>query len=139
MQIWGLGRAAYPGALKGEDEAFEYVSSSDVPLSDRPEGDPKPRALTVEEIKEYVKWFGQAAHNAVHEAGLDGVEIHGAHGFLIDQFLHDTSNKRDDKYGGSVENRTRFALEVVDEVVRRVGAERVGIRISPWSRIQGEF
>lgn len=137
MQIWALGRAAYPQALADEDPSFPYVSSSNVPLSNRPATDPAPRALTVPEIQEYVQLFGQAAHNAVHGAGFDGVEIHGAHGYLVDQFLQDVCNKRVDEYGGSVEGRCRFALEVVDEIVRRVGAEKVGIRISPWSRFQG--
>ena len=68
------------------------------------------------EIKEYVAAFAQAARNAIHGAGLDGVEIHGAHGYLIDQFLQDTCNKRTDEYGGSFENRIRFPLEVVDAV-----------------------
>ena len=138
MQIWALGRAATPKVLAAEDPSFPYVSSSDVPLSSRPSTDPAPRPLTIPEIQEYVKLFGEAAHNAVHGAGFDGVEIHGAHGYLVDQFLQDVSNKREDEYGGSVENRSRFALEVVDEIVRRVGAEKVGIRISPWSRFQGE-
>ena len=69
-------------------------------------------------------------------AGFDGVEIHGANGYLVDQFLQDVSNTRTDEYGGSVENRTRFALELLDEVVAAVGADRVGFRISPWSTFQ---
>lgn len=73
----------------------------------------------------------------MHKAGFDGVEIHGAHGYLIDQFTQDTCNKRTDAYGGSVEGRTRFGLEVVDAVVAAVGAEKVGIRLSPWSTFQG--
>jgi NADPH2 dehydrogenase len=139
MQIWALGRAGYPNVLAAEDPNLPYVSSSDVPLSNRPATDPAPRPLTIAEIKEYVQLFGEAAYNAVHRAGFDGVEIHGAHGYLVDQFLQDLCNKRVDEYGGSVENRSRFALEVVDEVVKRVGAERVGIRISPWSTFQGMF
>lgn len=65
------------------------------------------------------------------EAGFDGVEIHGANGYLVDQFINSNSNKRDDKYGGNVENRGRFALEVVEAVVNAIGSERVGIRLSP--------
>ena len=65
------------------------------------------------------------------------MEIHGAHGYLVDQFLQDVSNTRTDEYGGSIENRARFALEVVDAVVGAVGASKTGIRLSPWSRYQG--
>ena len=137
MQIWALGRAAQPSHLANDDPSLPYVSSSAIPLKSRPETDPKPRPLTIPEIKEYIQLFGQAAENAVHGAGFDGVEIHGAHGYLIDQFLQDVSNNREDEYGGSIENRCRFALEVIDEVVKRVGAEKVGLRISPWSRFQG--
>lgn len=89
------------------------------------------------EIKEYAEAFAQAARNAVFGAGCDGVEVHGAHGYLIDQFTQDVSNKRTDEYGGSIENRCRFALEVVDAVVEAVGAKKVGFRLSPWSTFQG--
>ena len=95
------------------------------------EGYETPRALAVEEIKEYVKLYATAAENAVLKAGFDGVEIHSAKGYLLDQFLQSTSNQRTDEYGGSVENRLRFVLEVTDAVVKAVGANRVGIRISP--------
>ena len=70
---------------------------------------------------------------------MDGIEIHGANGYLVDQFLQDVTNKRTDEYGGSIENRARFALEVVDAIVERVGAERVGIRLSPWGSFQGKY
>ncbi|KAJ0795517.1 putative 12-oxophytodienoate reductase [Helianthus annuus] len=73
-----------------------------------------------------------AARNAI-EAGFDGVEIHGAHGYLIDQFLKDEINDRTDEYGGSLENRCRFALEVVDAVVKEIGGDKVGIRLSPFA------
>jgi len=107
------------------------VSASDVPLTDGP----KPRPLTTEEIKEFIEAFRTAAHNAVHRAGFDGVELHGANGYLIDQFLQDVTNKRTDAYGGSIENRARFGLEAVDAVVSAVGAQKTAIRLSPW----GEF
>ncbi|KAF9042969.1 FMN-linked oxidoreductase [Panaeolus papilionaceus] len=135
LQLWALGRAAYPSQLKREGD-LPYVSSSPIPLSDRPSTHPAPRALTIEEIKQYVEWYGQAAENAIL-AGFDGVEIHGANGYLVDQFTQDVCNKRTDEYGGSIENRTRFALEVVDAVVRRVGQKRAAIRISPWATYQG--
>ncbi|KZV64370.1 NADH:flavin oxidoreductase/NADH oxidase [Peniophora sp. CONT] len=128
IQLWALGRAAYPEVIEGK--GFDYVSSSAIGLSDRSKA---PRALTTEEVKEYVKLFGTAAHNAVHRAGFDGVEIHGANGYLVDVFLQDKTNDRTDRYGGSVENRIRFADEVLDSVVKAVGQERAAIRLSPWN------
>lgn len=94
-----------------------------------------PRPMTVEEIQETVKEFGAAAKRAV-EAGFDGVEIHGANGYLLDQFLHDNVNKRTDDYGGSIEKRIRFPLEVVSEVCKAIGADKVGIRLSPYNYFQ---
>ncbi|CAM6027149.1 unnamed protein product [Sphagnum balticum] len=91
-----------------------------------------PRALTTEEIPQYVEQFRIAARNAI-EAGFDGVDIHGAHGYLIDQFLKDGVNDRTDKYGGSIENRCRFAMEVVEAVANEIGSSRLGIRISPFA------
>ena len=90
------------------------------------------------EIKEYVELYATAASNAVHQAGFDGVEIHAANGYLIDQFTQDMTNRRTDEYGGSIENRCRFALEVFQAVVDRVGAEKVGVRLSPWEYYNGE-
>uniref|UniRef100_B0T978 NADH:flavin oxidoreductase/NADH oxidase n=1 Tax=Caulobacter sp. (strain K31) TaxID=366602 RepID=B0T978_CAUSK len=95
-----------------------------------------PRALSVAEIPAVVALFAQAARNA-HDAGFDGVEIHGANGYLIDEFLQDVSNTRTDDYGGSFDNRARFLLEVVDAVIAAVGADRVGLRLSPWSTYNG--
>ncbi|KAJ7115106.1 hypothetical protein C8R43DRAFT_1038984 [Mycena crocata] len=132
MQLWALGRAADAEQLKKEDPSFPYVSASDVPLAGH--GAP-PRPLTVEEIKDYVGLYAQAAKNAI-EAGFDGVEIHGANGYLLDQFIQDVSNKRTDQYGGSIENRARFPLEVVDAVATAIGAEKTAIRFSPWSPFQ---
>ncbi|KAI0742950.1 NADH:flavin oxidoreductase/NADH oxidase [Daedaleopsis nitida] len=133
IQLWALGRAARPAQIREEDPDFAYVSASDVPLTGRED---VPRPLTTTEIKEYVAAYAEAARKAVHEAGCDGVEIHGAHGYLIDQFLQDLSNKRMDEYGGSIENRCRFALEVVDAVCQAVGEQKTAIRISPWSTFQ---
>ncbi|MFJ7070811.1 alkene reductase [Streptomyces sp. NPDC101115] len=89
-----------------------------------------PRELTADEVRESVEGFATAARNAV-EAGFDGVEIHGANGYLVHQFLADGSNKRTDEWGGTVENRIRFAVEVVKAVADAVGPERTGLRISP--------
>lgn len=93
--------------------------------------------MTLEEIDRYVELFAKAAGNAM-QAGFDGVEVHCASGYLIDQFLQDITNKREDDYGGSVENRSRFGLRVVNAVVREVGADRVGIRLSPWGRYNSQ-
>jgi 12-oxophytodienoic acid reductase len=90
---------------------------------------PTPRALEAEEIPKIVEDFRLAARNSIR-AGFDGVEIHGAHGYLIDQFLKEGLNNRTDRYGGSIENNCRFALEVVKAVADEVGADRVGIRLS---------
>uniref|UniRef100_A0A0D9WN93 NADH:flavin oxidoreductase/NADH oxidase N-terminal domain-containing protein n=1 Tax=Leersia perrieri TaxID=77586 RepID=A0A0D9WN93_9ORYZ len=91
----------------------------------------KPRRLRTDEIPHIVDDFRHAARNAI-EAGFDGVEIHAANGFMIDQFLKDSANDRTDQYGGSLENRCRFPLEVIDAVVAEVGAHRVGVRLSPY-------
>lgn len=134
LQLWALGRAASPDVLK--KEGLPYVSSSDVQLDGKPI---PPRPLTVEEIQEYIRAYAQAASNAVHRAGFDGVEVHGANGYLIDQFTQTTSNKRTDEYGGSVENRARFALEVVEAVIKTVGEQKVGLRLSPWGKFGGRY
>ncbi|KAF7107558.1 hypothetical protein CFC21_108169 [Triticum aestivum] len=91
----------------------------------------KPRQLLTNEIPLIVDDFRRAARNAI-EAGFDGVEIHGAHGYLLEQFMKDSSNDRTDEYGGSLENRCRFAVEVIDAIINEIGADRVGIRLSPF-------
>ena len=88
------------------------------------------------EIKEYMQLYRVAAQNAIR-AGFDGVEIHGANGYLIDQFIQDVTNKRADEYGGSVENRVRFPLEVLEAVTGAIGQSRTAIRFSPWGRYNG--
>jgi len=133
LQLWALGRTADPTVLKQEG-GFDLVGPSPIPLTSNKES-VTPRELTVAEIKEYVPLYAKAARNAM-EAGFDGVEIHAANGYLLDQFLQSESNKRTDEYGGSIQNRIRFPLEVVDAVVKAVGAERTGVRISPWSDFQ---
>ena len=110
-----------------------FGSSSAIPME---AGTEAPRALDEEDIWAYVGDYAQAAKNAI-EAGFDGVEIHGANGYLIDQFIQDVCNKRTDAWGGSVEKRSRFALEVTKAVVEAVGSEKVGIRLSPFSPFQG--
>lgn len=133
MQLWALGRASDPTQLKKElGEDAKVVGASDVPF----EGGATPTQLSESEIQEYIGLYRQAALNAI-EAGLDGVEIHGANGYLVDQFLQDVSNTRTDAWGGSVEKRARFGIEVTKAVVDAVGAERTGIRLSPFSKFQG--
>ena len=134
LQLWALGRAADIGVLEKQDPPSPYVSASPIALTGYPK---PPRALTEDEIKEYIATYAKAASNAVHGAGFDGVEIHSANGYLLDQFLQTMSNTRTDRWGGDEEGRTRFSREVVDAVVNAVGPDRVGIRISPWSTFQG--
>ena len=135
LQLWALGRVANPAVLK-EEGGFDVVGASPIPAaSDK--GSVIPRELTVAEIKEYVQLYSKAARNAI-EAGFDGVEVHAAYGYVLDQFLQPVSNQRTDEYGGSIENRLRFPLEVIDAVVKTVGAERTGVRLSPWSTFQGK-
>jgi 2,4-dienoyl-CoA reductase-like NADH-dependent reductase (Old Yellow Enzyme family) len=141
LQLWALGRAASVEQLKKEDPSFEYVSAGDVPLprtreqEENGEDAPRPRPLSKAEISEYVQLYATAAREAVERAGFDGVEMHGANGHLLDQFLKETSNNRTDEYGGSPENNARFVLDVVAAVSAAVGEERVGLRLSPWSLI----
>jgi len=135
LQLWALGRVANPTVLKQEGN-FDVVAPSPIPLASDKES-VTPRELTVPEIKEYVQLYVTAARNAM-EAGFDGVEVHAANGYLMDQFLQSMSNERTDEYGGSIQNRLRFPLEVLDAVVKTVGAERTSLRISPWNRFQGK-
>jgi len=139
LQIGALGRAASPTILKQEGD-FDVVGASPIRIPGLTFGGDEhvlPRELSVTEIKEYVQLYTQAAKNAI-EAGFDGVEVHAANGFFLDQFLQSTSNKRTDEYGGSIQNRLRFPLEVIDSVVKAIGAERTAVRLSPWSKFQGK-
>ena len=133
VQLWHVGRVSHtsllpdgevpvaPSAIRANTKTFTadgYVDTS------------APRALRIDEIPGVVADFARAARNAI-EAGFDGVEVHAANGYLIDQFMRDGSNHRDDAYGGSIENRTRLLHEVVQATVEAIGAERVGVRIAP--------
>ncbi|WP_426435477.1 hypothetical protein [Bradyrhizobium genosp. P] len=110
-----------PSAIAAEGHA--YTQDGEVPLS-------MPRALALEEIPGIIEEFRAAARRGLR-AGFDGVEIHGANGYLPDQFLEDGTNKRTDEYGGPVENRARFLLEVTQAAISVWGADRVGVRLSP--------
>ncbi|KAI0487348.1 FMN-linked oxidoreductase [Xylaria cf. heliscus] len=130
-QLFGMGRAG--DAETAQKEGVSILGPSAIPID---EGAAVPRAMTIEEIKQTVQDFATAAENAI-SAGFDGVECHGGNGYLADQFIQDTSNQRDDEYGGSVENRSRFIDEIMKAVVNAIGRERVGLRLTPWSTFQG--
>ncbi|KAG9127788.1 hypothetical protein FRC07_009175, partial [Ceratobasidium sp. 392] len=133
LQLWALGRVAKPEVLKAEGN-YPLVSASPIRLDDK---HGVPQELSKDDIKRYVGLYAQAAKNAVFGAGFDGVEIHSANGYLLDQFLQDNTNQRTDEYGGSPKNRARFVLEVAEAVTAAVGAKKTGIRLSPWSTFQG--
>ncbi|KAI9476143.1 MAG: hypothetical protein EXX96DRAFT_601866 [Benjaminiella poitrasii] len=136
MQLWHIGRA---GSKNLNPNGEQVVSASDIAINGfnflNGTDYEKPRALEIDEIKSIVQDYRQAALNAI-EAGFDGVEIHSANGYLIDQFLNPASNKRTDAYGGSVENRSHFALEVVAAIADAIGPERTAIRFSPGTSYQ---
>lgn len=132
LQLWHVGRISHPdfhggelpvapSAIAPKGHAVTYTGMQPFVT---------PRALTTEELPGIVEHYRQAAKHAL-SAGFDGVEIHAANGYLLDQFLRNGSNQRDDNYGGSVENRCRLLLEVTSAVIKVWGAERVGIRLSP--------
>jgi 2,4-dienoyl-CoA reductase-like NADH-dependent reductase (Old Yellow Enzyme family) len=131
-QIWHVGRVSDPSFLGGRQpvSASAIAPAGHVTLI-RPEKPfDTPRALSTEEVKHVVEEFRQGAKNA-KEAGFDGVEIHGANGYLLDQFLHLGSNERTDEYGGSVENRARLHIEVAEAASEVFGADRVGMHLAP--------
>lgn len=130
IQLWVVGRAIRAGAL---EQGAEAVSSGDVPVG--PDS-PVPRPLHEGELQDVIGEFREAAKKAIL-AGFDGVELHGANGYLLDQFTQDVSNNRTDQWGGSIENRCRFPLAVAEAVADAIGPDRVGYRISPWSRHHG--
>jgi N-ethylmaleimide reductase len=133
MQLWHVGRVSHSLFQQGHvlPVAPSAISAGDVITT--PEGSMKmevPRALETNEIAGITEDYRKAAANA-RDAGFDGVEVHGANAYLIDQFLHQSSNQRTDEYGGSIENRARFALEVVEAVCSVWDSQKVGIRLSP--------
>jgi NADPH2 dehydrogenase len=130
-QLWNLGRKADPAILAREEGGpYPVLSASDVPNTP---GGHKPEPLTKDGIQTIIKDYVTAARNSI-DAGFDGVEIHGANGYLIDQFLSPDVNHRTDEYGGSVENRSRFGIEVTSAIIKAIGdSAKVGIRLSPWT------
>lgn len=138
VQLWHVGRVSHvdlhggeapvaPSAIRAETKTFLNNGFADVS---------EPRALGAEEIPGIGEDFRKAAANAM-EAGFDGVEVHGANGYLLDQFLRETANVRTDAYGGSVENRARLLVEVTAAVASEIGAQRTGVRLSPVSPAGG--
>lgn len=133
LQLWHVGRVSHPLLQPGSQlpvapSAINPGGELSTPLGKKPTE--TPRALELDEIPGIVEDYRKAAQNA-KVAGFDGVEIHAANSYLIDQFLHDSSNKRTDKYGGSVENRARFLFEVLEAVISVWGSDKVGIRLAP--------
>ncbi|WP_341895462.1 alkene reductase [Ferrovibrio terrae] len=133
LQLWHVGRVSHvdlqpggqapvaPSAIRAKTKTFVGGTFTDVS---------EPRALRLDELPAIIEGYRKGAANAI-AAGFDGVEIHGANGYLLDQFLRDGINQRTDAYGGSIENRARLLLEVTQAIVQEIGAERTGIRISP--------
>ncbi|MDY0121201.1 MAG: alkene reductase [Sulfurimonas sp.] len=132
LQLWHVGRISHssfhdgelpvaPSAIKPSGEVYTLEGMKEFE---------RPRALHLNEIKDIVKEYAKGARNAI-KAGFDGVEIHGANGYLLDQFLRDGTNKREDEYGSSVENRGRFLFDVIKAVSAEIGSDKVGVRLSP--------
>ena len=131
-QLWHVGRISDPSFLNGEAPVAPsaIAAKGNVSLLRPQRPYPVPRALATEEIAGIVAAYRKGAENA-KKAGFDGVEIHGANGYLLDQFLQDSTNQRTDQYGGSVENRARLMLEVTDAAIEVWGADRVGMHLAP--------
>lgn len=132
LQLWHVGRISHssflegnlpvaPSAIKPSGEHFTFDGMKPYEI---------PKALSIYEIKEIVQEYAQAAQNAI-AAGFDGVEIHGANGYLIDQFLKDGTNKRNDEYGGTIENRSKFLFEILKAVSNAIGHDKTALRLSP--------
>ncbi|ODV95572.1 hypothetical protein PACTADRAFT_50275 [Pachysolen tannophilus NRRL Y-2460] len=139
-QLWNLGRAADPFELK--ERGVPYVAPSvvypneDAEIAARKSG-VELQALTLKQIEEFKKAYIEAAKYAINVSNFDYVEIHSAHGYFLDQFLEPSTNHRTDKYGGSIENRARLVLEIIDSLIKEIGADKIGIRVSPWAEFGG--
>lgn len=143
-QLWHVGRVSHPDntggeqpisscAIKAENvKVFIDTGTDETGFVDVVE----PREMTKSDIEQVVQEYRQAALNAI-EAGFDGVELHAANGYLINQFIDSQANNRSDEYGGSIENRLRFMGEVVGAMVDAIGAERVGVRLAPFTSLNG--
>lgn len=140
VQLWNLGRQAFPECMARDGLRYDSASD-DVYMNEETKqaaikAGIKQHGITKDEIKQYIKEYVESSKKII-ASGADGVEIHSANGYLLQQFINASSNKRTDEYGGSIENRARFTLEVVDALVDAIGAERVAIRLSPFFRSAG--
>jgi len=139
VQLWHMGSTVHPDFIDGELPVSSSAVKQQGALT-TPKGRDRefvvPQPLSKMQIADTVQMFAKAARRAI-DAGLDGIEIHGANGFLVDQFTRDSINQREDEYGGSIDNRLRFMMEVVDAVCNEIGSGKVGIRISPTNNVWG--
>ena len=136
-QLWHMGRLVHPDLGGGQPVAPSAITAPHRALTyDGRKSYVDPRAMSADDIKRVIGDYAHAAGNAI-AAGFDGVQIHGANGYLVDQFLRESSNQRDDDYGGPIANRLRFMREVTEAVIAEVGADRTGIRLSPNVESQG--
>ncbi|BDC45942.1 alkene reductase [Paraburkholderia terrae] len=137
VQLWHVGRRSHESIAGQTPVSASALKDPDKVYGPLPEGGfgmietGVPRAMTLQDIQETIEEFVNAAAHAI-SAGFDGVELHGAHGYLIDQFMRVASNQRNDAYGGSQHNRMRFLIEVTQAVAQRIGSDRVGLRVSPF-------
>lgn len=139
IQMMHVGRMSHPDNTPHHRQPVApsaIAPGVDMFTANGPRDIPVPRALSIEEVRATVQDFADAAARAI-EAGADGVEIHGANGYLIQQFLAPNANHRDEAYGGDIDKRVRFALEVAAAVAERIGPERTGMRLSPGSQLGG--
>jgi 2,4-dienoyl-CoA reductase-like NADH-dependent reductase (Old Yellow Enzyme family) len=138
VQLWHMGRLVHPSFLNGDApvSASATTGPAQAHTYDGKQPYTQARALRVDEIPSLLEDYRRAARNAM-EAGFDGVQIHAANGYLIDQFLRDNSNFRDDAYGGAIPNRIRLLREVAAAVSETIGADRTGVRLSPNGDTQG--
>lgn len=138
LQLWHMGRIVHPDFLDGAPPVSASATTAPdhahTPTGRKPYE--QARAATLEDIARIIEDYGTAAQNA-KDAGFDGVQLHGANGYLVDQFLRRSTNLREDAYGGSAENRTRFMREVLERLIAVWGADRVSIRLSPNGETQG--
>jgi NADPH2 dehydrogenase len=130
-QLWAGGRASNPELLRQSGNRF--LAPSAIPASADNE---TPEEMSEQDIQDCISDFTQAARNAI-KAGFDGIEVHAGNGYLVDQFLQDMSNKRTDQWGGSIENRSRFCVELMKSIVAAIGADSTAVRFSPWSDFLG--
>ncbi len=139
-QIWHGGRAVHPNHVNGLQTygPSAIAIPTTVHTKNGREDHVAPKAATKEDIQRLVADFRRGAEN-VKKAGFDGIELHGAHGYIVDQFLKESSNQRDDEYGGSFENRARFLFEVLDQILEVFPPERTGIKLSPLSDYNGQW